>query len=166
MKKSKTLILVVVAVLFCVVAVAIIFIAGEQRRNWPSVQMQSAIAIMKVVAQYRDDHGSYPNSLEVLVSSGQISEDQYHKLMFQDRRHGNRKAWIYHPPTTASSVAIVSPNPVIPWSGSGGVFITARADGGGELIATGKIHDIAFRLDKETEQAVDGKPPEPPQPPR
>ena len=140
MKNRNKLIVTVLALLLCVAAVTIYFIEREQRRNWPSVQIQNASAIMKVIAQYRDDHGSYPNSLEVLVSSGQISEHRYNQLLFQDRPHGGRKAWIYHPPTTASSVTLVSPDPVIPWRGSRGVIVTARADGGGELIATGKAN--------------------------
>ena len=148
MKNRKTLILVVVALFFFVAAITITFIARERRRNWPSVQIQSAIAIMKVVAQYRDDHGSYPNSLQVLVSSGQISEDRYHQLLFQAVPHECRKTWIYHPPTDATSVAIVSPEPVIPWRGSHGFFITARADGGGELIAMEKIGGVDFHLNE------------------
>ena len=154
MKKRKTMILLVLALLFCIAAITLTLITREQRRNWDSVQIQRAIAIMGAVAQYRNDHGGYPNSLELLVSSGQIPVDRYHQLMFQDRPHGTRKAWIYHPPSTASSIAIVSPDPVIPWGGSHGVFITARADGGGELIAAAKVHEIDFSPNAKTEQDI------------
>lgn len=107
--------------------------------EWPSVQMHRAIELCLALANYHNQHGTYPESLESLVSSSNISADTLRELMFQDTPLGDRQYWIYHNPIFNSDIAIVSLRPVIPWAGSTGDYITARPDGSGEMIGAAKV---------------------------
>lgn len=117
-----------------------------KQRVWPSIQMERAIELATLVSDYRSQNGDFPSSLDLLVASGMISKKRFAGLQFQTLPNEKRSAWIYRPPSTITDFAIVSPDVVIPWKGSFGIFIVASPDGGAQMIDYSKRTSIESLL--------------------
>lgn len=108
--------------------------------------MSRATELGILLNHYQSENAVFPASLEALVDSGLISVSRFDDLQFQKAPGAERSAWTYVHPESIEEIAIISPDPVVPWSGSAGLFITARANGGGEMIGAGKRFRIQYLL--------------------
>ena len=129
---------------------------ANYKTKWPVVQAGRASEIGLALNAYNERHGTYPDSLKVLVSSGQISAEKFSELQFQESPMADRKPWVYHKPRSIHDIAIVSPSLVIPWRGSSGISIVARPDGSGEASGASKTPLIRSPIMEETEHVVGG----------
>ena len=112
------------------------------QRDWPGKQLQNAVTLGEALAGYRQVHGSYPVRLDDLVAGGTLDQRTFDQLQFRSEPRSEPEAWIYKSPDQITDMAIVGPSAIFPWSGHCGFTVTARADGGGELIPASKLDII------------------------
>lgn len=115
----------------------------SSKKLWPGKQLENATKLGFALSVHRQKHGFYPESLTDLTANGLLDEMEFEALRFKSSSAAKSENWLYHAPSNASHVAIVSPQPVYPWNGHAGLYVIARADGGGELISNAKRHLIS-----------------------
>lgn len=111
-------------------------------REWPHKQMLKCHAMSGAIRHYKEKHGGYPSSLEELVSSGDLEEEQYREWMFTDVPGGIRLHWLYEQPATDTSWALLSPEKVTPHGGSEGVYLLGAIDGSVQMLPLAKLKII------------------------
>jgi len=138
MKKPVKILVCSGALLLVIVVCGFTAHARFAQRGWPEKQLESAVTLGKGLSRYHDAHGSYPERLSDLVVGGVIPMEQFVGLQFRSSPRARPEEWLYQRPESHGDIAIVAPVATYPWSGHGGYRATARADGGGELIAGAK----------------------------
>jgi hypothetical protein len=139
MKKHTTPILAVVVFMLSSMMVGCVISNRSTQRNWPGKQLQNAVTLGEALSDYRQVHGSYPVRLEDLVAGGTLDQRAFDQLQFRSEPRAEPKDWLYQTPDQITDIAIVGPSAIIPWSGHSGFTVTARADGGGELLSGAKL---------------------------
>lgn len=138
--EKRLLILVAVGLLLGLAASGEFLRRQISKKLWPAKQLENAIKLGSALSSHRQKHGFYPEILTDLTTDGLLDKKEFEALRFKSSSAAKSENWLYHAPTNASDVAIVSPEPVYPWKGHAGLYVTARADGGGELISSAKRH--------------------------
>lgn len=119
----------------------------ETKRAWPRRQLDGATVLGAGIGRYREVHGSYPERLAGLVTSGQMSAERYEKLMFRSSPLAARQEWLYQRPEAVGDIPIVAPEWLSPWRGHSGCRAIARTDGGGELVPLTKENQFPAWVD-------------------
>ena len=118
-------------------------VAGRNAQSeWPWQQLQNAATLGAAPSAYQRNHGSYPTRLEDLVAGGTLDQEAFERLQFRAGPRADPAPWLYRILNQFSDIAIVSPTEIFPWGGHHGFTVTARADGGGELISHAKRNQI------------------------
>lgn len=119
-------------------------VAGRNAQSeWPWQQLQNATTLGVALSTYQRNHGSYPTRLEDLVAGGTLDLQAFERLQFRAGPRADPAPWLYRIPNQITDIAIVSPTQIFDWDGHyDGVFVTARADGGGEVISRANHNEI------------------------
>lgn len=142
MKKHQDIILAVGVFIFSGLIVGWVITNRNTQRDWPGKQLQNAVMLGEALSGYRQVHASYPVRLDDLVAGGTLDQREFDQLQFRSEPRAEPEAWIYKTPAQITDIAIVGPSAIVPWSGHSGFTVTARADGGGELISSSKLNII------------------------
>ena len=141
--KKRSIITLTVGLLLLLSAVVGWFVTSRNaQRQWPSEQLQNAITLSAALSTYQQNHGSFPARLEDLVAGGTLGDEAFQRLQFRAGPRAQPEHWLYKTPEKISDIAIVSPTAIVPWEGHSGYTVTARADGGGELISGTKHNRV------------------------
>ena len=142
MKKHSAIILAVGLFIFSGLFVGWVITNRNAQRDWPGKQLQNAVTLGAALSDYRQVHGSYPVRLDDLVAGGTLDQRAFDQLQFRSEPRADPEDWIYKTPDQLTDIAIVGPAAAFPWSGHSGYTVTARADGGGELISGSKVKSV------------------------
>jgi len=142
MKKRSVIILIAGIAIFAGIVVGWLITSLNTQREWPSKQLRNAVTLGLALSSYREIHGSYPTQLEDLVAGGTLDQEEFERLQFRPAPRADSENWLYKTPDQLTDIAIVGPTSIFPWSGHSGYTVTARADGGGELILGTKRYRI------------------------
>ena len=140
MNKRSAIILFAGLLIFGGSVVGWVVVGRNAQREWPGKQLQNAVKLGAALHTCRQNDWAYPARLEDLITAGIMNRETFEKLQFQAGPHAEPEDWLYRPPSKDSDIAIVGPTTIFPWEGHSGYTVTARADGGGELIPRAK-HD-------------------------
>lgn len=111
----------------------------NRQSEWPGEQSRRCMSLSRMLIPYHEKHGIYPASLRDLIRDGQMTEQEYLGLRFQESPWAEPVEWIYMQPEKTDDTALFSGTPVIPWRGSSGIFFFGRADGGVDGITGDKM---------------------------
>lgn len=138
MKKGLFIIAAVGLVLLSAAVSAEMLRRQNVRKQWPEKQLENATKLGVALSSHLQKYGRYPERLADLVKPDLFNETEFEALRFKPSSTAKGEDWTYHAPSTTSDIAIISPRLVFPWDGHAGLYVTARADRGGELISNAK----------------------------
>ncbi len=91
-------------------------LARRNQSEWAAVQSKRCAALGVILYRYFESHGSYPDELEQLVTSGFMTEARYGGLMFQEKRNSEPLEWQYRNPGTSHHYLLFSGKSVKSWN--------------------------------------------------